>query len=129
LIVRTLCLLLALSVAAAAEDGRAALERGLDLLRRQHYQEALDALETAKRTLPEQAQIYNLLGITLTQLHRIPEANDDFRKAIELNPKLADAHKNLGFNYWTSGSEAEAEQAFLTALKLNPADEFARYGL
>ncbi|PYT26286.1 MAG: hypothetical protein DMG57_22105 [Acidobacteria bacterium] len=129
MIARIICLLLALSAASSAEDGRAALERGLELLRRQHYQEALDALETAKRTLPSQAQVYNLLGITLTKLGRIPEANKDFRKAVELNPKLADPHKNLGFNYWTSGQEAEAEQSFQAALKLNPTDEFAHYGL
>jgi len=129
LTVRIVCLLLALSAAPAAEDGRVALARGIELLRQEHYREALDALEAAKRALPAQAQMHNLLGITLTKLGRVPEANDEFRKAIELNSKFADAHKNLGFNYHTSGQDSAAQQSFLAALHLNPADEFTHYGL
>jgi superkiller protein 3 len=123
------CVLLALVFAVNAEDGRAALERAVELLRQEKYQDALTAIESARRALPAQAQVYNLLGITLTKVGRASEAGDAFRKAIELNPKLADAHKNLGFNYWTAGDAARAEQSFQAALKLNPADEFTHYGL
>ena len=98
-----------------AEDPRAVLQRGVDLLREGRHEEALHALEDAKRALPGRAQIDNLLGIALTKLGRVPEANEHFRGAIALNPKLAEAHKNLGFNYWTAGRNEEAEKSFQAA--------------
>ena len=112
-----------------AEDPRAVLQRGVDLLREGRHEEALLALEDAKRALPGRAQIDNLLGIALTKLGRVPEANEHFRGAIALNPKLAEAHKNLGFNYWTAGRNEEAEKSFQAALQLDPNDEFAHYGI
>jgi tetratricopeptide (TPR) repeat protein len=68
------------------------------------------------------------MGITLTKLGRIPEANDEYNAAIRLNPRLADPHR-MGVNYWTLSLAPLAEQEFQAAHKLAPADEFAHYGL
>ncbi len=57
-----------------SKEARAALQRGMELLRLERDQEALPALEEASHAFPLDARISNLLGIALTKLKRIPEA-------------------------------------------------------
>jgi len=47
-------------------------------------------------------------------------ASDDFRKAIELDPKNAEAYLWLGLSLRKENKEAEARQAFTKSLELNP---------
>lgn len=105
------------------------LQRAVELMRQQQFPEALTELQQAQRAHPNAAEIANLLGIAETQLSHTEDADQDYRKAIALNPKLASAHKNLGFNSLNEKNYALAESELKTALLLAPSDPFVHYYL
>jgi Flp pilus assembly protein TadD len=53
----------------------------------------------------------------------------DFRKAIELNPELADAHLWLGIALREANRNAEARQSLTRAVELNPQRLWAKQQL
>ncbi|MDQ2777418.1 MAG: tetratricopeptide repeat protein [Acidobacteriota bacterium] len=118
-------LVLCTSIAGAANPAQTAVT----LLREGRFPEALTALTEAQREQPGNAIIQNLTGIALTQLGRIAEANDHYREAIHLAPKLAAAHKTLGFNLLSQKQYEAAKSEFNLALTLDPADTFSPYYL
>jgi Flp pilus assembly protein TadD len=77
-----------------------------------HYRESL--------AIEPQAAIYNDLGFVLERQGLADEATRAYRKSIELDPKSASAHYNLGSAYARTGQLAEAERQLRVALKLQP---------
>lgn len=59
----------------------------------------------------------------------VDKAIDDFRKAIQLDPKSAEAHLWLGIALRKQGKNAEARQALEKSLALNPARAWAKQQL
>ena len=59
-------------------------------------------------------------GVILKDLGKLHEAELSLRKAIELNPNLAEAHSNLGSILKDLGKLHEAELSTRTAIKVNP---------
>ena len=89
---------------------------------------ALD--ETPRGELaPKDADIRNNLGLALARLGRMPEAIDQFREAMRLNPSSALAHANLGLALLGSGKAQESILEFEAALRLNPELNTAAAGL
>jgi tetratricopeptide (TPR) repeat protein len=101
----------------------------LDSFRRQQFETALEEFEQAGKAQPNDATIENLIGITETQLSRIPDANTHYKRAILLNPKLPGPHKNLGFNSLSAKQYQLADQELKIALALDPQDQFTHYYL
>jgi Flp pilus assembly protein TadD len=69
--------------------------------RQEKYDDALDALSRAAKMDPQDAQIQNYLGITLSQKGMRGPAETALRKAIQLDPDNASAHHNLAVVYLT----------------------------
>jgi tetratricopeptide (TPR) repeat protein len=69
--------------------------------RQEKYDEALDALSRAAKEDPQNAEIQNFLGLTLSQKGNRHAAETAFRKAILLNPNYAGAQNNLAVFYLT----------------------------
>ena len=92
-------LLASLVISSSASAQSFHVRKGLELFQKQLYAEALQEFEAARSLSPENPAIENALGITKTKLGRVPEANQHYLNAIRWNPKLEDAHKNLGFNF------------------------------
>jgi tetratricopeptide (TPR) repeat protein len=66
----------------------------------------------------------------LARLGRIPEAIDQFHKAVRLDPdNAAPAHANLGWALLHSGKAQESIPEFEAALHLNPEFQAAADGL
>ena len=65
----------------------------------QKVDEALDILSKAAKLDPENPEIENLLGVTLGQKGLRLQAETALRKALLLNPDLAQAHSNLAVVY------------------------------
>ncbi len=56
---------------------------------------ALESLQTALRLDPARADIHNSTGSVLFELSRFDEAEQAFRRALEIEPQLAGAQRNL----------------------------------
>jgi lipoprotein NlpI len=59
-------------------------------------------------------------GRALDAMDKYAEAAAEFRKAIELNPRLADAHHLLGVSLFKMGKVVESIAAFDKYIELNP---------
>lgn len=69
--------------------------------REEKYDDALDALSHAAKLEPQNAEIQNFLGLTLSQKGLRTPAENAFRRAIVLNPNYGSAQNNLAVFYLT----------------------------
>jgi tetratricopeptide (TPR) repeat protein len=68
----------------------------------------------------DSAEAHLLLGMTKLRASDFDGALADYKKAIELNPKLPEAHARLGELLLTMGDSPAAEQAFRDELAIDP---------
>ena len=106
-----------------------ALQRGLNALKENHFDQALAALAIAENEQPGDPRVRNFRGIALAQLGKPAEAELEYREAVRLDPKFEDAWRNLGYLEWTRHRPEEAREALLKAIALSPEDSFAHYYL
>ncbi len=78
--------------------------------------EALDILEKATASQPENAPLRNYYGQLCFLAGRNAEAEQAFTQALELDPRLTDARNNLGAVYDATGRKDQAERQFLQVL-------------
>jgi Flp pilus assembly protein TadD len=62
--------------------------------------------------------LYNFLGISYSRIGRLPEAVRSYKRGLELDPRLADAHLNLAFAYQRLGRTAAAGKEYRQACDL-----------
>ncbi len=74
-------------------------------------------------------RVFSNYGVILKNLGMLKEAEFSQRKAIELNPNLAEAHSNLGNILRDLGKSEEAELSQRKAIELNPEFANAHYNL
>ncbi len=118
---------LSLSLGWAAQDE--ALQQGLAALKANQLDIALERFTAAERESPSNANIRNFRGIVFAQMGRNSEAASEYQGAIRLDPKLEDAHRNLGFLEWTEHNLEAARTHLQHALDIAPEDAFAHYYL
>src|SRR4029077_2638436 len=70
------------------------------------YDDALDALGRAAKLDPQNPEIQNYLGLTLSEKGLRGPAETALRKAIQLQPDYASAHNNLAVIYITQNPPA-----------------------
>jgi tetratricopeptide (TPR) repeat protein len=90
--------------------------------------ELATAAEIVRKVLagdPNSFRAYNLLGIYQTQTGQYEEARRSFEKAIELDPKYAPAHVNMGKVQVALGLDAAALKEFQAAIAIAPNDPLA----
>ncbi len=95
---------------------------------RQHLRDGLPAqatvsLEKAKRQEPEKASIREALGIAYFRIRRWSEAEEEFRKVLELSPVNDYAHYALGRCLEKLGRGAEANRHYKLASSLRPGSD------
>src|SRR2546421_276207 len=86
------------------QQGRAHLRKG-------RAAQATVALEKAKRREPDKASIREALGIAYLRIQRYEEAEQEFRKMLELSPADHYAHYALGRALEKQGRQAAAVRA------------------
>ena len=64
-----------------------------------NYDAALDAFSKASQLNPQNPEIQNWLGIVLSDKGMRVQAESAFRRAVQIDPKYANAHINLAFVY------------------------------
>jgi serine/threonine protein kinase/Flp pilus assembly protein TadD len=93
-------------------------------------EKSLEEVEKALRLDPDSAEAHLARGALLwTPLKHFPheQAIREFRRAIELNPSLDEAHHQLGLVYLHIGLLEEAMREAQAAVKLNPGNTLALY--
>lgn len=98
---------------------------GILRMRQQRFAEAAEHLEVANKMGINDARLLNFLGIAYNRTNRSREAITVYKKAIESEPNLAEAHLNLAFAYQTTGNISSAQQEYETACRLEP--KFCEY--
>lgn len=98
------------------QEGRSRLRRGLSA-------QATVPLERAKRLQPAKASIREALGIAYFRIRRWSEAEEEFRKVLELSPVNDYAHYALGRCLEKQGRDVEANRHYKLASSLRPGSE------
>ena len=106
-----------------------AFQDGLAALKDNRPADALTYLTAAEQQHPEDPRVHNFRGIALAQLGHTSEAAAEYESAVRLDPKMADAYRNLGFLNWNVRKLDAARQNLEQATTLAPADQFAHYYL
>lgn len=88
--------------------------------------EAIEALEKAKKLSPELKEIHNILGTCLYQKGRYMDAIECFEAAIELDPTSAIDYANIGSNLRKLGLIPAAIRWYEMALELDPELDWAK---
>ena len=83
----------------------------------------------AKDANDKYAPIYNSLGLIKLKEKNVTGALEEFKKAVALDPKLAEAQMNIGSIGLSSRQYERAEEAFSAVLKLQPNNIDAIIGL
>src|SRR5438132_6301558 len=93
------------------------------------YDRALSEFELARRLLPNEARLYEILGAVDRRTARWKEAEEVFRRAVELDPNNFSVLEEAGFTFQRLRRYREAEPLLKRALTISPNDPFARGGL
>jgi tetratricopeptide (TPR) repeat protein len=87
------------ALAEDASDTRSVSLWGYMKFRQEKFDEALDSLSRAAQLDPQNPEIQNYLGITLSHKGQRGPAETALRKAIQIAPSFGDAHQNLAVIY------------------------------
>jgi tetratricopeptide (TPR) repeat protein/transglutaminase-like putative cysteine protease len=99
------------------EMGSKALDRGA-------FGAARTFLEKATAKDPKQANAWNNLGRAYAGLDMLDEAEQAYKKQIEINPSDEYAYNNLGLLYHREGQYEKAVEAYTKQIEINPLDKF-----
>ncbi len=88
----------------------------------QHYDKALVCLNKLVGLEPDNALVYNQIGLNFKAQGDLDSAQKAFLKAIESDPGLVDAQRNFGDVLIEAGDFENGVQTFVTILKNHPND-------
>jgi len=96
------------------------VEKGLKLISKQQYDEAIKAFSTAIEIIPLDYQAYNYRGVARALKGDFDTAMADYKKALKIRPRYAEAYNNLGFARTQMGDLKQALNDYSRALEINP---------
>jgi choline-sulfatase len=94
-------------------------ELGMLLFQQKNYAVAAPHLEKAIKLGLEDARLHNFLGICYNRTNRTLKAVREFQHAIELDPRLAEAHLNLAYAHQLLHHAKAAHEEYAAACKLD----------
>ncbi len=104
---------------ATASMTAAELEKAADQARAQKdYQQAIEYFRLALRKDPNNAVLYNKVGMAELKKGDLRAARTDFQKAVKLNPKYATALNNIGTVEYSQKKMGSAVKYFKKAVAL-----------
>jgi tetratricopeptide (TPR) repeat protein len=127
-----LCILSVLcffSIAFSVTDVKASgwLEKGVELVVKGKYNEAIHAFNQAIQIDPTDAVAYNNRGAAYGQMGNHTQQIEDCNKALQFNPKDAVAYNNRGVAYGELGNYEQEIEDCTKAIQLNPTLAVAYY--
>src|SRR3984893_2844162 len=94
-------------------------ELGMLLFQQKNYAASASHLEKTIKLGLEDARLHNFLGICYNRTNRTLEAVRECQRAIELDPKLAEAHLNLAYAHQLLHHAKAAHEEYAAACKLD----------
>jgi tetratricopeptide (TPR) repeat protein len=124
-----LCALCFFDIAFSATDLKASgwIEKGVELVVKGKYNEAIEAFDKAIQLDPADAVAYNNRGAAYGQMGNHTQQIEDCNKALQLNPKDAVAYNNRGVAYGELGYYEQEIEDCTKAIELNPKLAVAYY--
>lgn len=92
-------------------------------------QEAIDYYDATRQLRPDYLPVFISLGNIYLQLNRLSEAEENFKRAIEINENVAAAQYGLGQAALSKRSYADAARYLEKALALSPESNRLHYAL
>lgn len=114
------CLVLLLTPARA--DDPPDYQKAEMLVRQGQWDKGIALLQSVIRADPDNPKARNLMGIAMTGKGDLTRANEQFRRALKIDPRFYPALKNLAINELALKDTSAAERDFTAALKLAPND-------
>ena len=84
------------------------IDKAMGLFKEGKYKEAIDAFSSVLETEPDNADVYNNMGVAYSYEGDAEHAEKCYIRAIELHPELAQAYINLSDLYYKAGDIASA---------------------
>jgi len=100
-------------------------KQGDDLRARKLYLDSIDYYQAALAKKPNNAAIYNKIGIAELLMQRWPESKKSFEHAIKVDRSFADAYNNLGVIFYIGKKYGKAIDTYNKAIHLR--DDAASY--
>jgi tetratricopeptide (TPR) repeat protein len=93
-------------------------ELGMLLFNQKNYGAAVPRFERAIALGVDDAPLYNFLGICYSQTHQLQKSIRSHQAALKLDPKLAEAHLNLAYDYQLLHQPKTAREEYQKACDL-----------
>jgi tetratricopeptide (TPR) repeat protein len=93
-------------------------KRGDELREKKDYLDAVDFYRAALKGTPENASVFNKVGICQLMMQRYKEARKSFEHAIRIDRKYSDAYNNLGVVHYQARSYNAAIRYYEKAISL-----------
>jgi protein O-GlcNAc transferase len=87
------------------------------------------SIDTLAQAYPDSARTHQAMAENYFVLRQMPQAETEFRSALEQRPDIPGLHLELGLVYAGAGQWAKAEEAFRTESNLQPGNAEAHYRL
>ena len=92
---------------------------GLLQFKQKNYTGAAQHLAKAIELGLEEPTLYNFLGISYSRTDQLARAVKAYRHALEKDPRLAEAHLDLGYAYQRMGKSTAAQSEYHAACTLD----------
>lgn len=99
----------------ARDAARIHTELGQRYMQRGDLQTALQKLQLALKFDPDYANAHTVIAVLYEKINNLPQAELNYRKAVELEPKKGGPNNNLGQFLCSQGKYAEGETYFKQA--------------
>jgi Flp pilus assembly protein TadD len=106
-----------------------AIDRGIDALRSQRFQDALSIFEQLRASWPDDAELLSLCGVAHLRCGQAPTAAPLLTRAVELAPREPGLRLNLAEFLDSDGQQDAARAELARILELQPAHLVARLRL
>jgi tetratricopeptide (TPR) repeat protein len=95
-------------------------KRGDELRAEKAYLDSLDYFRAALAKSPDNAAVFNKVGIVELLLQRYREAAKDFEQALKRERKFAEAYNNLGVVHYERKKYSAAMKQYKKAIEISP---------
>lgn len=107
-------------MAGAAQETKGLVQAAVAAHQAGDFARALSLYQSVLAREPQNAHVWQLLGVLKLQSNYLEEGVRFLERAIALDPRNADARNNLGLAYEALGRTQDANTQFLAAIDLNP---------